>query len=61
MDNKELQRAAKTVSFRDQKLTVYEILSMFRQAEKEGKTSFTYKEIKYALNQFLQSKSEALR
>ncbi len=58
MDSKELQRAAKAVSFRDQKLTVFEILLLFCQAEEAGKTSFTYKDIKCTLNQYLRSKTE---
>lgn len=58
MDCNDIQRAAKTVSFRDQKLTVLEILSLLQQAAEAGKTEYTYKEIKCFLNRFLWSKAE---
>lgn len=61
MDNKEPQQAVRTVNFRDQKQTVYEIFSLLQQAEEAGKVSFTYKEIKYTMNRYLQSKSEDRR
>ena len=58
MEHQEIPRGEKTISFRDQKLTVLEILEMFRQADEAGMTEFTFKDIKRTLHQFLMSKAE---
>lgn len=58
MNHQEIPRGSKPISFRDQKLTVLEILELFRQAEAAGKTEFTFKDIKRTLHQFLMSKAE---
>ena len=58
MENREIPRGRTPISFRDQKLTVLEILELFRQAEEAGKTEFTFKDIKRTLHLFLMSKAE---
>lgn len=58
MEHQEIPRGEKTISFRNQKLTVLEILELFRQAEEAGKTEFTFKDIKRTLHQFLMGKAE---
>ena len=58
MEHPEIPRGRRPISFRDQKLTVLEILELFRQAEEAGKTEFTFKDIKRTLHWFLMSKAE---
>ena len=58
MEHQKIPRGRKPISFRDQKLTVLEILELFRQAEEAGKTEFTFKDIKHTLHRFLMSKAK---